>query len=254
MVVIFMKSKGQVSVFIIVAIVVVAVIVVFLLVANPDYFFGIGRGLDFEGCVEDAVEQGVEELGLTAGLIEPSFSYSYDGEAFSYLCYTNKYYETCTVQMPFLKNVFDESLESLLREKIDVCYENSVDDLKEQGYDVVGGVVDYDVLIEPDVVRVEIDAPTAVSSSNFVKFNVRVNSPIYEMIMIATSILQFESSLGDSDIDSLMLYYPDYIIRKNRRGDGTSIYILEHKTLGNKFQFASKSLVWPAGYDRGGNK
>ena len=68
--------------------------------------------------------------------------------------------------------------------------------------------------------------------------------------MIATSILQFESSLGDSDTDALMLYYPEYIVSKIKRQDGTTVYILEHKISGIKFQFASRSLAWPAGYLR----
>ncbi len=243
-----MEKKGQVTVFVIVAIVIVAAIIVFLLWVQPTYFSELGGGLNFEGCIEDVVEQAIDELGLKAGFVNPGFTYAYNGEQFSYLCYTNEYYKTCTVQVPFLKNAFDEQMESLIRSKIDNCYINSVDDLVAQGYDVVGGVVDYDVLIEPGVVRVEIDAPTSVGSQGFSRFNVRVSSPIYDMIMIATSILQFESSLGDSDTSTMMGFYPDYIVSKIKRDDGTTVYVLEHKILGNKFQFASRSLAWPAGY------
>lgn len=245
-----MNRKGQVTVFVIVAIVIVSAILVFLLWAQPTYFSELGGGLNFEGCVEDAVEQAIDELGPKAGFVNPGFTYAYDGEQFTYLCYTNEFYETCTVQVPFLKNVFDEQMESLIRGKVDSCYDNSVDDLRAQGYDVVGGVVDYDVLIEPGIVRVEIDAPTSVGSQRFARFNVRVNSPIYEMVMIATSILQSEAAFGDSDIDSIMLFYPDYVVSKIKRGDGTTVYILKHKVIGTKFQFASRSLAWPAGYVR----
>jgi len=245
-----MGNRGQVTIFVIVAIVIVSAIIVFLLWVQPTYFSELGGGLNFEGCVEDVVEQAIDELGPKAGFVSPGFVYNYNGEQFTYLCYTNEYYVTCTVQVPFLKNVFDEQMEVLIREKIDSCYVNSVDDLKSQGYDVVGGVVDYDVLIEPGVVRVEIDAPTSVGSQGFSRFNIRVNSPIYDMIMIATSILQFESSLGDSDTSAMMGFYPDYIINKIKRGDGTTVYILENKITGNKFQFASRSLAWPAGYLR----
>ena len=245
-----MKNKGQVTVFVLVAIVIVSAVLVFFLWVQPTYLSEMGRGLNFEGCVEDAVEQAVDELGPKAGFVNPGFTYAYNGERFTYLCYTNEYYETCTIQVPFLKNVFDEEMEVLIRDRIDSCYDNSIDDLRSQGYDVVGGVVDYDVLIEPGVVRVEIDAPTTVGSKGFSRFNVMVSSPTYEMVMIATSILQFEAALGDSDVDSIMLYYPDYVVSKIKRGDGTTVYILEHKILGNKFQFASRSLAWPAGYIR----
>ena len=68
------------------------------------------------------------------------------------------------------------------------------------------------------------------------------------MLMIATSILQFETSYGDSDISTLMLYYPDMAIEKVKRSDGTTIYIIEDKQSKLKFQFASRSYAWPPGY------
>lgn len=249
MVKIRMEKRGQVTMFIIVAIVVVAGILVFFLFVQPTYFLDKGAAIGFEGCIEDVVEDAIGELELKAGFINPEFTYMYNGDELTYLCYTNDYYKTCTVQVPFLKNVFDEQMEILIRDDVDTCYDNSIDELKAQGYSVVAGVVTYDVLIEPSVVRVEIDAPTVVGGQQFARFNVRVNSPIYDMVMIATSILQFETKYGDADVGSMMDFYPDYVISKMKRGDGTTVYALEHKVLGNKFQFASRSLAWPAGYD-----
>ncbi len=242
-------KKGQVTIFIIVAMVIVVGILTFFLWIKPTYISKEGAEIGFEGCVKDAVEEAVGELELKAGFIDPKFTYDYNGEKLTYLCYTNDYYETCAVQVPFLKNAFDQQMELLIRDKVDSCYESSIDDLKSKGYSVVQGNVDYDVLIEPSIIRVQIDAPTIVESQQFARFNVKVNAPTYDMVMIATSILQFETKYGDADASSMMDFYPDYIIRKIKRGDGTTVYILEHKELGNKFQFASRSLVWPAGYD-----
>jgi len=244
-----MRKKGQVAIFIIVAIMIVSAVLVFFLWAKPTYFSDAGKGLRFESCVEDAVEQAISELERKAGFINPKFNYDYNDEKFTYLCYTNQYYETCVVQVPFLKNSFDEQMETLIKDEVNTCYVNSINELKAQGYSVVQGNVEYDVLIEPSVVRVEIDAPTVVGSQSFARFNVKINSPIYEMLMIATSLLQFEAKYGDSDTSSMMIYYPDYIIDKIKRDDGTTVYILENKEFGNKFQFASRSLAWPAGYD-----
>jgi hypothetical protein len=243
-----MEKKGQVTIFIIVAIIIVVGILSYFLWIEPTYITDKGGTLGFEGCVEDVVEQAISELELKAGFINPEFTYAYNGQELTYLCYTNDYYETCTIQVPFLKNAFDEQMEQLIRGDIDSCYSNSINDLKSQGYSVSSGTVKYDVLIEPSIVRVEIDAPTTIGSQQFARFNVKVNAPTYDMVMIATSILQFETKYGDADTTTLMAFYPDYIIGKMKRSDGTTIYFLEHKGLGNKFQFASKSLVWPAGY------
>jgi hypothetical protein len=242
-------KRGQVTIFIILGIVIVVAILSFFFWIKPNYFSGRGAEVGFEGCVEDVVGQAIDKLQLSAGFIEPKFTYKYNNEELAYLCYTNEYYKTCTVQVPFLKNNFDQQMETYIRDGVDTCYASAVDNLRAQGYSVVNGVVDYDVLIEPGVVKVKIEAPTVVESRQTTKFEVKVNSPIYDMTMIATSILQFEAKYGDGDTDSMMAFYPDYIIRKIKRSEGTTLYFIEHRTLGNKFQFASKSLVWPAGYD-----
>lgn len=243
-----MKKNGQVTIFILIGILIVSSILVFFLWAKPTYF-GDGVGVKgFEGCVEDVLEDGIAELEGRAGFIDADFSYSYLGEELTYLCYTNSFYETCTVQVPFLKNVFDENLEALIRDEVRACYDASLDSLRDQGYEVAAGGIDYNIEIEPGVVRMEIEAPTSVGTSRVARFNVMLGSPLYEMLMIATSILQFETKYGDADVSSMMLYYPDYYIEKMKRGEGTTVYVLEHKSFGNKFKFASRSLAWPAGY------
>lgn len=244
-----MKKRGQVTIFILVGIMIVSAVLIFFLWAKPT-FIDEGTGVKgFEGCVRDVLENGINELEGKAGFVEADFTYAYMGEDLSYLCYAGDFYSTCVVQAPFLKKVFDESLEALIRDDVDACYDATVSSLKDEGYEVVSGEVVYNVEIEPGAVRVEIDAPVSVGSKSFARFNVKVNSPVYEMTMIATSILQFEAKYGDADVSSMMVYYPDYYIEKIKRGDGTTIYVLEHKIFGNKFKFASRSLVWPAGYD-----
>jgi len=244
-----MGKRGQVTIFVIIAIVIVVGILSFYLFIKPTYFSDRSARVGFEGCISDAVEEAITELELKAFFINPEFTYPYNGGQLTYLCYTNDYYKTCTVQVPFLKNNFDSQMETLIRDKIDECYRGSIDELKSQGYEVTSGDVKYNVLIEPSIVRVEIDAPTTVGAQQFARFNVGVSSPIYDMVMISTSILQFETKYGDADVDSMMNFYPDYKITKMKMSDGTTLYFVEHKELGNKFQFASRSLAWPAGYD-----
>lgn len=243
-----LNKRGQITIFILIAIVMASAVLIFFLWAKPTYFSDTGKGLNFEGCVKDVIDQSVGELEKKAGLISPQFTYQYNGEQFTYLCYTNQYHETCTVQSPFLKNIFNEQLKVLIENKIKTCYSNSISDLRSQGYSVREGDLEYNVVIEPGVVRAEIEAPTVTGSQGLARFNVEVNSPIYNILMIATSILQSEAKYGDADTGSITLLYPNYIIKKIKRSDGTTIYILENKISKDKFQFASRSLAWPAGY------
>jgi len=243
-----MEKRGQVTIFVLVAIVIVAAILVFFLWTKPSYFSKNNKGTGFEKCVKDVIGQSVGELEKKAGFFNPEFTYAYNGEKFTYLCYTNNYYETCSVQVPFLKNNFEKQMDVFIKDRVDMCYTNSLDELKSQGYSVVGGDVEYNISITPGSVGAKISAPTVVGSQSIVRFNIKVNSPVYEIVMIATSILQSEARYGDSDVSKMMLLYPNYIIDKIKRSDGTTVYILENKISRDKFQFASRSLAWPAGY------
>lgn len=245
-------KRGQVTLFIIVALIVVAVGLIFFLWIKPNFIDSSSGGLKgFDGCVEDAVSSSVEKLGNRAGFISPEFSYKYNNYDVGYLCYTNLYYRPCIVQKPFLVNHFEEQLLRDVREEINICYENSIDDLKSRGYDIVSGGIDVDVSLEPKKIMVHINAPTSVLSEgslSYQKFDVSLNNPVYDMLMVSTSILQYETRFGDSDIDTFMVYYPDFIIDKLKQGDGTTVYVLQDKNTKTKFQFASRSYAWPPGY------
>ena len=243
-----MKKKGQVTIFIILGILLVAAVFIFFIWVRPTLDIDDGYIEGFEGCVSDAAKQSIEKIEKTAGFLDDEFSYSYMGYRVPYLCYTNLFYSTCTVQKPFLKQHFEESLTKDLREDINLCYSNSLSDLKAKGHEVTSGNPTYSVVLDPGVLRIEIDAPTTVGQSRFKRFNVQMPSPTYEMIGLATTLVQFESVYGDSEISSLMILYPDYIIDKLKQGDGTTLYFIIHKGFGNELRFASRSLVFPPGH------
>jgi nitrogen fixation-related uncharacterized protein len=246
----YMEKKGQVTLFVIISILIVSAILIYFLWAKPNLEFRGSEGLRLESCIRDAMEQSIENLAPTAGFANPEFVYLYDNTELPYLCYTNEDYMTCTMQKPFIKQHFEKQMENILRQKIQTCYSSSLDDLKSKGYNVISGDLDYNFLIEPGIARVELQAPTSIGSQGFERFNIELNTPIYEMIMIATSILQSESKYGDSDISTLMILYPENIIDKIKQEEGTTIYIIQNKNYNIKLQFASRSVAWPAGYSR----
>ena len=88
---------------------------------------------------------------------------------------------------------------------------------------------------------------TKESTQRFEKFGISIESEIYDLLSIATSIISFESTLGDSETLSYIQYYPDLTIEKIER-EGTTIYKLKNVITDEEFVFASRSLVWPQGY------
>ena len=65
------------------------------------------------------------------------------------------------------------------------------------------------------------------------------------MLMIASSILNYEARYGDSDIWTYMIYYPDYRIEKFKQDEGSKIYTITNRNTGKQFTFATRSLSWP---------
>ena len=243
---------AQVTIFIMIAIVIVAGIIVYFLWVEPSYVQKKGARLSgFDGCVQDAIEAELAVIGEKAGYVESEFTYLYQGKEIGYLCYTNLYYKPCIMQEPFLKQHVEANLKMAIAGKINECYAGSIAELRGKGHDIQSGTIRFEVLLEPEQVVIQIDAPTSVSGQRFTNFDSKIPNPIYNMLMIATSILQYETKYGDSDTSSIMFLYPNLIIDKIKRSDGTTIYILTDKQSGTKFQFASRSFALPAGYGVG---
>jgi hypothetical protein len=246
------EKKGQITIFIILSIVIVVGILFFFFYLKPRFFSGGNGVLDFEGCVKQTVENKIKILGENGGIGKPEFFYSYQGNEYTYLCYAEKYFVPCVVQVPFLKQQFEKDLLLLSKEEIIACYDASADELRGKGYQIEDGKKDVAISILPKQVKVELDVPTFMEKGGIrekAQLNpIEVSIPLYEMLMISTSILQEETKNGDSDINVLMIYYPEFKIQKMRQGDETKLYSVEDKASGTVFQFASRSYAWAPGY------
>ncbi len=243
-------KRGQITIFIILAILIVASLLIYFLWIQPAMTNQTGK-LKLDNCISDALETEIPDLAENAGLLNPKFTYQYMGQNITYVCYTDEYYQPCIVQEPFLLNTFETSLEKSMRQRVQACYDGAIEQLRAEGYEVKSGEIKTQVLIQPTLVEVNIEAPTTItkeSSQQFRQIKVTQNSQLYEILMIATSLLQYETAYGDTDTTSSMFFYPDIIIDKMKRSDGTTVYTVESKTEEIKFKFASRSYAWPAGY------
>ena len=104
----------------------------------------------------------------------------------------------------------------------------------------------------PGKIRIDVSADMSVIknevSQRFEGFNVEIDSEMYNLLMLAMSIIDYESTYGDSETSLYMLYYPNLDIQKIKLGDGSTIYILRDVTTGDEFTFASRAQAWPGGY------
>jgi hypothetical protein len=244
-------KRGQLTIFVIIALLIVSVILIYFLWLKPQYITPSSGQLSIQSCMEKAVKDGILSLSQTGGFRNPQLFTSYQDKKIGYLCYTNLYYKSCVMQVPFLKNNFQEQLKAEIQGEIYQCYDSSLSDLRSRGYEISEGKKDFSLSIDPGQVTVTLDAPvtlTRESSSRFTTFKATVNSKIYDILMVATSIVQQESRYGDSDTISMMIFYPGLGIQKIRREDGTTIYMVGNKDTKLQYYFATRSFAWPAGY------
>jgi len=225
---------------------------IYFLWAKPKYFPSNVSKPSIEGCMVDAVKESLTYMEKQSGFPGLTFSYLYQGESIPYLCYTNLYLQNCINQRPFLSQYFTEQLKKIAQEKIYQCYDTYLEELKSRGYQATNAEKSIDISLNPGQIIVKLNAPLVISdlesTQKFSEFKTFVNSPIYELLMIATYIVQQETKYGDSTIDQPMIFYPNIKIEKIRRDDGNVVYIISDKNTKDTIKFATRSLAWPPGY------
>jgi len=249
------KKKGQITIFIIIAIIIIA-IVILLYMFYPNIKTTLGFGLKnpseyIQTCMEEEIQNQVDELSLQGGSLSPEHYIMYNNEKIEYLCYTREYYKTCVMQQPMLKEHIESEIKNSIKNKAEECFDSMKESYEKKGYSVNLKKGETNVELLPKRIITTFShslALTKQDSENYKSFKVVLNNNLYELISITNSILNWEARYGDSETTIYMNYYHDLKVEKKKQSDGTTIYILTDRNNQNKFQFASRSLAWPPGY------
>ncbi len=250
------KNKGQVTIFIIIAILIVGVaVLIYFLIPKAEVttvFDEKNPNAFIQTCLEDKIIDTIEIVSLQGGSIVPEHYFTYNNINIEYLCYTNQNYKTCVVQRPLLKQHTESEIENEIREDVRTCFNALEESYKEKNYNVEMKQLERtSVELLPKRIVTSFYYVLTVSKAQtdrYDSFNVVLNNNLYELISIANSIIEWEATLGEADPRIYMTFYPDLKVEKNPRDDGTNIYVLTDRNTGNKFQFASRSLVFPPGH------
>jgi len=245
------NKRGQLAIFIIIALVIVGVLLILLLYPRIKGLVSGPVPVDYiKDCTEDYTEEALKMVREQGGTLEPENYVLYNGKKVEYACYTNKFFQTCLVQKPFLKQDVEQEITRYIEPKIKSCIDSLKSQLESRGSSVSLGDVEVTTTLVPSSIIVDVDAPMTVTkgeTSQFKTFKTSLRSELYDLTMLASSITNYEARYGDSDILTYMLYYPDILVEK-KKSDGSTVYTLTHKPSKEKFMFASRSLVWPTGY------
>jgi len=250
-----MEKRGQVAIFIIVAIIIVVggVLAYFFV---PQVRTVISGELSPNAFVKDSLSDKVlvtmELLSSQGGYLDPEGYLTYQGNNVKYLCYNAQFMKLCAVQQPMIKAHYEQELETALNTKAKETISLLISEYESRGYTVTGvsdPTVDVEITLGKIIIKV--DAPMTVtkeSTESLREFTFEIPSKIYTLLMTATSIIDFESTYGDSETSLYIRNYPDLTMDKIKLGDGSTVYTVGDVITGEKFTFASRSLAWPAGY------
>jgi len=115
-----------------------------------------------------------------------------------------------------------------------------------QGYEVALQKKDFNFDIQLNQIIFESNSSLRLNKGTvqtYDSFRLGFNSNLYELISIATNIIEWEANLGDADVWTYMMLYPNLKAEKLRQNDDTKVYILTDRDTKFKFQFASRSLT-----------
>ena len=254
----FLEDKsGQLTIFIIVAVIIVAMAaMIYFLFPGVLVNFGISEGNPqqfMQTCIEEELRNNVEKISAQGGSLEPENFVLYQDDKIEFLCFNENDYLPCVMQQPFLKEHIESEIKRGIKNQEDVCFEELKETFQRRGYDVslTRGETTIELLPEKISATFENDLTlTNENSERIEKINVVVNNNLYELISIANSILNWEARYGDAETTIYMNYYHELKVEKLKQSDGSTIYILTNRDTGEKFQFASRSVAFPAGFGK----
>lgn len=250
-----MKKRGQVAIFIIIAIVIVGgvALVYFLLPQTRTAISGDSTATSYlQNCFEKDLQKNLIMLGEQGGYENPEGFVLYNSTKVKYLCYTSQYYLPCKVQQPLISRNFEIELARMMNSKADECVDNLKKEFESRGYTVnLKANPSTSVEMTPEKIKFIVKSPMTISkesAQNFDEFEIEVPSKMYNLIMISTSIVSYESSYGNTDTDVFRRYYPNIDINKIELDEGTTVFVVKDIGSKERFVFASRSLAWPGGY------
>ena len=243
-----MNKKAQLTLFIILALAIVIVLVLlFVGRGNLIAIFTPSTPVNqIKECVQEPVQEAVDILNLQGGSLEPSFYYLYEGNKLDYLCYTEESYKTCVMQKPLLKQSIEKQIETYASPRIKNCISSVKANLERKGYQVSIPNPEIEISLLPENIIIEIKSDIRIAkdrTESYKSIKTDMSSSLYEHVMIASSISNWEARYGESEQILYMNYYPDLRVDKKRKGDGTTVYILSNRESEETFMFAIRSAV-----------
>ncbi len=252
-----MKKRGQMTIWIIIAVFLAASVILFLFIerkASEPIEVAVEEGNPkqfIKKCVENYADEAVAILLPQGGFIEPEQSIMYKGINVSYLCYNRGNYHPCINQHPMLLSEMQKVIENYVEPRVDSCFNELKTELEKRNFDVSMGEMEMNVALAPKRIYVDIQREMTISqrgeSSSYDNFDVEIISPLYDLARIAMEIANQEAEYCYFEFVGYMILYPEFKIKKDSLSESSSIYVIEDKKSGKIMNIAIRGCAIPPG-------
>lgn len=252
-------KRGQITLFIIIAIVIVAAIILFFILRGK-------QGIEFfqpsisdpeqyiEKCARDVALEAISIMLPQAGYISPTSYKLYENNKVAYLCYTNQYYLPCINQQPMYIEFLEQEIKSYIEPKIKDCFYSLKQEYQKRQYVVNDGVLNLSIELAPKQVEIFIKKKFEINKNeetrSYDKFKVKANSPLYDLAVVAQEIASQEAKFCYFEYTGFSLIYPFVEIDKKQVGSEetvSDIYKIREKISGKELLIAIRSCAMPGG-------
>jgi hypothetical protein len=252
--VIAMKRKGQIAIWIIIALIImvaIAIIFVFqekLSLVKQDEF---SPQRYMRQCIEDNVDTAIKQMLPQGGFIDPEHYKLYNGTKVAYLCYNQGYFAPCITQHPIYLTEMENEINVYAEPKVSACYDALKLEMEKRNAVVTYGPLNVNSTLIPGKAVLTVNRSASIildqNAQNFDSFSVESRSKLYDLGRVAIEIGNQEAQYCYFDYLGYMLLHQEIEISKDLVSDDTKIYTLKDTQTEEKLRIAIKGCSIPAG-------
>jgi hypothetical protein len=252
------NKRGQITIFIILAVVVISGVILFFVLRNDINLPGVGGDDEpnpsgfLSNCVQEKIDEGVNLIMKQGGYISPQLSREWEGEDISYLCYSSGYYVPCISQEPLLMQRLKNELKDYIKKDMKDCFDDYAVSLDNEGYEVQARYNDFDIVLARGKIIIKTEANIKYTRSGQTGIlenpSMTIYTKYYDLGIVAQEIISQEAEYCYFEDVGFGLFYPLIKVERFKTGDLDKIYTVTHKSSEEQFRFAIRGCVIPPGY------
>ncbi len=250
------NKKGQIAMWVVLAIMLAASIILFAFVNKQKPPKGGDVSMEspesyIQECVREEAVKDADLMIKQGGFLEPKNYKEYKKVKIEFLCDQTSNYKSCIQQHPALFNEIESQLHDKLNTRIEECFQLFKNENEKRAAKVELGSQSLKVSLGTGKIYVNIEREVSItkeeSKKTYDKFNFAINHPVYDLSRVAMEIASQEAVYCHFDPLGYSVYENQFSIRKQLFSDYSTIYTIKDKKSEKSMSIAIRSCAIPPG-------